>query len=437
MKSKEKPQGQSSIFTSLKDTINPKHPLYQLEKLIPWEVFEEAYEDTYSDYGRPAKPIRLMVSLMILKHTYNLSDEETVAQWEENPYWQYFSGEEVFQWRYPCDPTDLVYFRKRIGEEGVEKLFEVSVKLHGKKAMEKEVIADTTVQEKNITFPTDSKLQKRVIQWVWKISDKNNIKLRQSYRRTVPKLEWKLRYIGRPKRDKEGRRAARKLKTITGRLLRDLEREMTEEQKRIYSEELINSHKILEQTRNSKDKIYSFHEPDVKCISKGKKHKRYEFGSKVSILTTKNSNIIVGAVNFTENIYDGNTLPPALDQYKRLMGKDAKAVLVDEGYRGRSTIGNTKVLRVHQKSIKGLSRWQKRQRFRRRSAIEPIIGHLKADYRLGRNFLKGVIGDSINLLISCMAFNIKKLINQLIFAFLKLFHVVKGTLTDNFLAFAS
>jgi hypothetical protein len=256
----------------LKDTINPKHPLYQLEKLIPWEVFEEAYEDTYSDYGRPAKPVRLMVSLMILKHTYNLSDEETVAQWEENPYWQYFSGEEVFQWRYPCDPTDLVYFRKRIGEEGVEKLFEVSVKLHGKQALEKEVIADTTVLEKNITFPTDSKLQKR-----------------------------------------------------------------------------------------------------------------YEFGSKVSILTTKNCNIIVGAVNFTENIYDGNTLPPALDQYKRLMGKEAKAVLVDEGYRGRSTIGNTKVLRVHQKSIKGLSRWQKRQRFRRRSAIEPIIGHLKADYRSGRN----------------------------------------------------
>jgi IS5 family transposase len=172
----------------LEDLINPKHPLCKLAKKIPWQEIEQHFSGLYGTTGRPAKSIRLMVSLLIVKQLYNLSDESVVEQWVENPYFQFFGGETVFQWEFPCHPTDLVYFRKRIGEEGVKKIFQVSIELHGTKAKEKEVLVDTTVQEKNITFPTDTKLYKRMIDHCVSIATKERITLRQSYRRTTKKL---------------------------------------------------------------------------------------------------------------------------------------------------------------------------------------------------------------------------------------------------------
>lgn len=411
----KKSSQQSFLYEGLSQTLNPRNPLYQLAGKIPWDFFEVEFTGAYINFGRPGKPIRLMIGILILKQMFDMSDEQIVRRWVENPYWQYFCGENEFQWEFPCDPSELTYFRKRIGENGVKKIFEVSIQIHGNRAMEGELIADTTAQEKNITYPTDIKLHLKVYKFCLMVAKKEGLKLRQSYRRTMPHLLWQTRYIKIASRRKEGIKAARMLKVRVGRILRDIERQMDDRLKEKYSEQLAIAFKILNQKKDDHNKIYSFHEPHVACIAKGKEHKKYEFGSKVSVLLTKNSGIIVGAMNFLGNPYDGKTLEPQLAQYKQIFGQEPKAVLVDEGYKGRQTIGETEVLRVHQKKKTGYSRWQWKQRFRRRSSIEPIIGHLKNDCRMARNYLKGTQGDSINLLLACAAFNFRKLMNQLAF----------------------
>lgn len=416
MKSKPKNSNQKSfVYEGLEDTLNPKHPLYILTSKMPWGMFEDEFEKLYSRLGRPAKRIRLMVSLLILKQMNDLSDENLVKRWVENPYWQYFSGETQFQWRFPCDPSELTYFRKRIGERGAEKIFEASIKLHGKKAEESEVIADTTAQEKNISYPTDLKLQMQVINFCRRVNDKEGLPMRQSYKYVLPNLLWTTRYVANAKRQKEGRKAVKKIKTIAGRLLRELERNLSAAQHEKYREQIEIANKILTQKKSDKNKIYSFHEPKVACIAKGKAGKKYEFGSKASILLSKNAGIIVGAKNFSGNPYDGHTLEPTLKQYKEIMGKTPQKVLVDEGYRGRKFIGETEILRVHKKRPEQYSTWRWRQRFRRRSSVEAAISHLKLDFRMARNYLKGGEGDVINILLSSAAFNIKKLLRELAF----------------------
>ena len=160
---------QLNIFeTPIKIFINLEHELCILSHQINWDSIEKDFSVYYSEIGRPSVPIRRMVALLLLKHIYNLSDEAIVARWIENPYWQYFSGEHVFQTVKPFDPTEFIHFRNRIGKEGAEKLLKVSVQLFGKEAQEKEVLIDSTVQEKNITYPTDAKLHKRIIDKVTK-----------------------------------------------------------------------------------------------------------------------------------------------------------------------------------------------------------------------------------------------------------------------------
>ena len=151
----------------LLEQINPKNPLMLLGQKIPWDFLEVELTPRYAECGRPAKPIRLMCGLLILKQLENLSDDHLMEQWVQNPYFQAFCGERSFQWKAPCASSDLAHFRKRIGEEGVEKIFQASVMLHGAAALEKEVLIDTTVQEKNITFPTDSKLLTKLVPWWW------------------------------------------------------------------------------------------------------------------------------------------------------------------------------------------------------------------------------------------------------------------------------
>jgi IS5 family transposase len=417
MKGKSPDPSQLTLLPQrLEDLINPKHPLCMLSKRIPWDDIEKQFSDLYHYSGRPAKPIRLMVSLLILKQLYNMSDESIVQRWIENPYYQFFSGQTVFQWEFPCHPTDLVYFRKRIGKEGVKKILKVSIDLHGKKAKEREVLVDTTVQEKNITFPTDTKLYKRVIEHCVDIATKEQICLRQSYKRTVKKLMLAQRFRNHPKNRKKALAAQRKLKTIGGRLVRELERKLPAASLARYADEIEIYYRILAQQKNSTHKIYSIHEPQVYCISKGKDHKKYEFGAKASLVMTKNSGIVVGAVSFPQNLYDGHTLPEALKQNQELVGRRAQVAICDRGYRGKSIIDGTKI-EIPKKPRKRASAYEKRKarkRFRRRAGIEPIIGHLKFDHRLLRNYLKGSVGDSINLMLSAAAYNFKKLMRQLL-----------------------
>ena len=428
MKGKSPDPSQLSLLPQrLEDLVNPRHPLYKLSKRIPWDDMEKHFSDLYHHTGRPAKPIRLMVSLLILKQLYNLSDESIVERWVENPYYQFFSGETVFQWEFPCHPTDLVYFRKRIGEEGAKEIFKVSIELHGKKANEAEVLVDTTVQEKNITFPTDTKLYKRVIEHCVSIAGKEGITLRQSYKRTTKKLMLAQRFRNHPKNRKKALAAQRKLKTIAGRLLRELERKLPATSLLTYASDLEIYQRILNQEKNSKNKIYSIHEPQVYCISKGKDHKKYEFGSKSSIVLTKNSGIIVGAVSFSKNIYDGHTLPEVLKQSEELVGLRVKVAICDRGYRGKRSINGTRI-EIPGKPRKRASAYEKRKarkRFRRRAGIEPIIGHLKSDFRLLRNYLKGSVGDSINLMLAAAAYNFKKLMRQLLDYLFSFFQAVK------------
>lgn len=410
MKGKTLNNSQTSLFTTLDEILNPQEPLYKLSHQFPWENLEKEFAPLYSQEGRPSKPVRLMVSLLLLKQMYNLGDETVVASWVHNPYWQYFSGFNTFQWIFPIEPTDLVHFRNRIGEKGLEKIFQISIDLHGKKSLEKEVVIDTTVQEKNITYPTDVKLHKKIIDKCIKIAEQESIKLRQSYKRISKQLVIDQRGNRSRKGKAKAKKSAKKLKTIAGRLTRELERKLTEELLKKHKSELELYSKVLSQGKGDKNKIYSLHEPEVYCMSKGKPHKRFEFGSKVSIVLTKKYGIAVGALNFKKNIYDGHTLPDVLEQTKKLTGKEPKAAIVDRGYRGKKRIGETEIIYPNRpkKNATPYEKSKARKRFRRRAAIEPIIGHLKQDFRLSRNYLKGTFGDTANVLLAATAYNLTK-----------------------------
>ena len=409
MLSIQKHTPQLGLFGSLADQLDQKHPLYQLANTINWPFFDDAFKKHYSEkMGKPAKPIRLMVSLLILKFLRNLSDENLVEHWAENIYFQYFSGEQFFQPNIPCVPTELIAFRQRIGEPGVELILQESIRINEPPEDSNLVSVDTTVQEKNITYPTDDKLYKKIIKKCWKIADKEKIDLRQSYTRVVKKLGNLQRFKGTKHGAKAARKANKKIQIIAGRLLREIARKLPLASLGHYLPALKLYQRVLSQKRGDSDKIYSLHEPDVKCYSKGKEHKKFEFGSKVSILVDQNTGIIMGAINFTQTLHDSKTMPEVLEQYERLNGKEAKDVFVDRGYKG---IKQYKGATIHvPKPDKNISR-SKRKKHSRRAAIEPVIGHLKQDYRLCRNYLHGIIGDNMNVILAAAAMNFKRRIN--------------------------
>lgn len=414
------------LFNDLESMLDPKQPLYLLSNKIDWDEITEWFKYYYSKTGRPSKNIRLMVSLLILKRIFNLGDETIVERWLQNPYMQYFSGEKTFQWKMPCDPSDLVHFRKRIGKEGVEKIFKISIEIHDKAKEEKEISIDTTVQEKNITFPTDIKLYKKICQYCVEIAKKENIKLRQSYTRTIKKLV----FLQRGKRTRKGKKLANKakrhLKIIAGRLIRELNRKLSEKQLKNHSELLILFESILKQERYSKNKIYSIHEPHIYCISKGKDHKKYEYGTKVSIAYTNKTGIIVGALNIKENKHDSKTVPDVIDQVERLTGKTPMKAGTDQGYRGISKYKNCEIIHADKLKRKKLNQYERRKiklLLRRRAGIEAIIGHLKNKHRLNVNYLSGTYGDDINVILASIGFNLKKWMRNIkiiIFYFIKL-----------------
>lgn len=409
MLSKPKPTNQLGFFATFQDQLNSKHPLFQLSEKIDWSVFEQAFSKHYSlTHGKPAKPIRRMVALLILKQLRNLSDESIVEQWSENSYYQYFSGEQSFCAHVPFVPTELVEFRKRIGTEGIELIFKESIRVNGNDANDLHLSGDTTVQEKNITYPTDDKLYKKIIKKCQSIAQQEQLNLRQSYTQTVKKLSVVQRLRRNKGGDVKARKASKKIKVIAGRLTRELERKLPAQSINKYGMELGLFQRVLSQKRSDSNKIYSLHEPEVKCYTKGKEHKKFEFGSKASFLVTQTTGVIVGALNFTDTLHDSKTIVSALEQYERLTGNKAKDVYLDRGYRGQSKVNDT--LLYTPKPDKNITK-AKRRRHKRRAAIEPVIGHLKHDYRMMRNYLKGTVGDSMNVMLAASAMNFKRVMN--------------------------
>jgi transposase, IS5 family len=421
MHAKKRVQSQEELFKSrLDQMLDQKHPLFRLANTIDWEYFKQEFGCYYiENKGRPGKPIRLLVGLHYLKNTYDESDESCVERFLENPYWQYFCGYEYFQHEFPLEPTTLVKWRQRIGEAGMETLFYQTVATAQKLGMLKQshlnkVNVDTTVQEKAIAFPTDARLYYKMRVKLVKAAAEHGIELRQSYRRLGKKaLVMQGRYA-HAKQMKRARKETKKLKNYLGRITRELRRKAGESLPPALDELLCLSERLLGQQKKDKNKLYSCHAPEVECIAKGKAHKRYEFGCKVSVASTSRDNWVVGIQAHHGNPYDGHTLNDVLTQVKRLTGSAAKEAYCDRGYRGHGHDGETVVhiAGTKRRVSRSLRKWLKR-----RCAVEPVIGHLKSDGRLDRNYLKGESGDKINALLCGCGANIRKLITAFLCPF--------------------
>lgn len=405
-------QPQLQMFkTVLASFINPQHELCLLAKEIDWEQLEKEFAPLYGDVGRPSIPIRTIVGLLLLKQIYDLGDETVMDRYIDSPYCQYFCGEIYFQYEYPFDPSDFVHFRKRIGKEGMEKIFKQSIGLFGKEKVRKEVKevrVDTTVQEKNITFPTDRKLTEKVIEHCKRIALKEDIKLTRTFGREIQKLKHQLRFARKPKNLSKLRKAQKRLHRIAFKIYHDVVKQLNPIPMK-YKEELDILYRVLTQKRDDTNKVYSVHEPGVLCISKGKEHKQYEFGNKSSFAYTRKMGIIVGAMAIEGNIYDGRTLKPQLDQVEELTGGKVRKAIVDRGYKVKGGLPRVDI--VMPKVLKRESYYLKKkreERCRSRAGIEGLISHLKHDHRMLRNYLSGNAGDQINTLLAAAAYNMRK-----------------------------
>jgi len=406
------------------DMLDTNDPLIQLADTIPWSKFEEEFKKYYTGEGRPPKPIRLMVGILLLKQLKNLSDESIVEHWKQNPYFQYFCGLNDYQASVPCHSTELVKFRNRIGKEGMQFIFKMSVELHGDAAEESQVIVDSTVQESNITFPTDGKLAIKIIIHLIRIAKNENIKLRRSFKKEVKELRILLRFFRHPRKLKKALGAMKRLREIAKIILRDIDRKFEDnmELHSKYAQAFYLYMRVLLQEKNTPNKIYSLHEIDAYAVNKGKDHKGYEFGTKASIVTTKDSGIIVGVVAHKTNIHDSKTLKEVLTNATNNRSTPIAEAICDRGYRGTKEVSISE--HTIEISIPGIvlkkdtpkQKEAKREKFRRRAAIEPIIGHMKSDYRMARNYLKGFTGDETNLLLAASAFNLKKWMNIYFYA---------------------
>lgn len=403
----------------LDDFIDMRHELVLLEKQIDWGYFEKEFAPYYSENGAPSVPIRLMVGCLMLKHLYNLGDERIPEAWVMNVYFQYFCGGIFFEHKFPFDPSDFVHFRNRVGEEGIGKIFAYSVQLHGKDVASKSrlVLSDTTVQENNTTFPTDAKLCKKVIDNCNKIAEKEGITQRRTYTRESKQLLRDTHNGKHPRRAKQAKKAKRRLKTIANAQLRELDRKMTESQKEMYAKKLGLFKRAVNQQKNDTDKVYSLHKSFTKCIAKGKAHKTYEFGNKTGLITTgkQGMKIITAIQSFLDNVYDGHTIEPLLNQ---MSGNDLnlpQELAYDRGGKGKAEINGVKIITPNKpkKSDTNYQKQQKRKKFRARAGIEPIIGHLKTDFRMGQNYLLGEKGIQINALMAATAWNLKKMMQKL------------------------
>ena len=415
---KQKTHEQPLIGASRLDLmLNMEHELVRLAEAINWASLVESFGPLYSEKtGRPGIPIRTMAGLVMLQHTFGLSDEQVVGEWPERPYWQFFCGEELFQHDLPVDGSQLSRWRKRIGEAGVEQLLKLTIEagLRTKTVTPKQmqvVVVDTTVQPKAVEFPTDARLFRKVLHHLLRVAEATETKLRQSHR-DLAKSAFLMH--GRYMKAKQFKRAARerkKLKVYAGRVQRDLERKISDEGWEKHRGTMILASLVLSQEKKTKGKVYSMHAPEVECIAKGKAHKPYEFGVKTSLATTAWGGFALGAKSLPGTPYDGHTLEEQLDQVVTLTGMMPKRCHVDRGYKGHGVDPDSCRV-IIAGSRKGITKAIKKE-MKRRSAIEPEIGHQKADGKLGRNWLKGVLGDAQNAVLCAVGHNLRKILAHL------------------------
>ncbi len=396
--------GEQDLFRSrLDQVINMDHALVKLARTIDWGFLEEKFGAIYKDgAGQPPLPTRLMAGLAILKHTYNLSDEVVCELWIENPYYQYFCGEEFFQHRLPLDRSSMTNWRNRMGEERLQALLQESLAVATRTGAIKpgdlaRVIVDTTVQPKNITFPTDAKLLNRARE----------------------KLVTLAKRLAHAKQFKRANRALRTLKTYLGRVIRDIARKIDGDHglEASFAGLLGLARQVRSQERGQRGpKVYSLHAPEVECIGKGKPHKPYEFGVKVSVATTlkhsKGGQFVAHVQALPGNPYDGHTLAAVIPAIEQLVGNTIERLHADAGYRGHNAPPDYKFKVYTSRQKRRVTPAVKRE-MKRRAAVEPVIGHLKEEHRMNRNYLAGRRGDANNAVLAAAGYNFRRLIRWL------------------------
>jgi len=424
MRPKERREsGQSDLFRARLDQIvDLGHPLVKLARAIDWRFLEERLGAVYSDRaGHPPLPTRLMAGLAILKSMHDLSDEALCERWVENPYFQLFCGEEFFQHKTPFDRSSLTRWRQRMGEEKLTALIQESLAVAARTGAAKpsdftRVIVDTTVQPKAVAFPTDAKLMHRARERLVRLAKKTGVSLRQSYQRVGKHALIAHQRYAHAKQFKRANRAMRSIRTYLGRVCRDVARKVRGEPEleSLFAPDLWLAERVREQRQHQRGrKIYSLHAPEVECIGKGKAHRPYEFGVKVSLATTlhrsKGGQFIAHVKAVPGNPYDGHTLAAVLPEIEAQIGAPLSRIIADRGYRGHNAPHDMK-FRVYIAGQKRRVTDAIKRELRRRSAVEPVIGHAKAEHGMGRNFLKGVHGDAANAVLAAAGYNFRRLL---------------------------
>lgn len=408
---------------SLEEIIDLGHPLVRLAREIDWGFLEERFAAVCRPGpGQPGLPSRLVAGLFILKHMHDLSDEVLCARWIENPYYQYLCGELSFCHRLPFDRSSLTRWRQRLGEEQLVALLQESLSVAHKtgalapKDMER-VAVDTTVQPKAIAHPTDARLMHRALEKLVALAEREGVPLRQSYRRVAKRAAIMVGRYSHAHQFKRMRRELKFLRTRLGRVIRDIRRKIDGDANRQarFAPLLDLAIKVrLQNHRQRGQKVYSLHAPEVECIGKGKAHAPYEFGCKVSVATPvtqpKGGQFVLHVKALHGNPFDGHTLGPMVADMERLTGIAPQRIHVDKGYRGHNHPNKFRVW------ISGQVRRTTaalRREMKRRAAVEPVIGHVKAEHRMGRNYLKGREGDRINAVLAAAGYNFGLLLRWL------------------------
>jgi len=404
----------------LDEIIDLGHPLARLARAIDWDFLDGRFSSVCrAGAGQPPLPTRLVAGLLILKHMHDLSDEVLCARWLENPYYQYFCGEEVFQHRPRFDRSSLTRWRQRLGEDQLTALLQESLSVAHKtealatKDLER-VAVDTTVQPKAVAFPTDTRLLHKAIVLLAGLARKHDVPLRQSYVRVGKRAALKAGRYAHAKQFKRYNRELNFLRTRLGRLLRDIRRKTADnpELKGVFAIPLARADQVRHQKQRQRGwKLYSLHAPEVECIGKGKARAPYEFGCKVSIATPvtkpKGGQFVLHAKALHGNPYDGHTLKPVIAEMEKLTGVEVRRVHVDKGYRGHNYPNKFRVWISGQ--VRRVTKTIRRE-MRRRAAVEPVIGHVKAEHRMERNYLKGRDGDRANAVLPAAGYNFSLLL---------------------------
>jgi IS5 family transposase len=427
MRPKERREtGDGDLFRSrLDQIIDLKHALVKLAQAIDWRFLEGRFGEVYSDKpGQPPLPTRLMAGLAIIKHMHNLSDEALCERWVENPYYQYFCGEEFFQHQLVFDRSSLTRWRQRMGEERLQALLQESLAVATRTEAMKptdlsRVIIDTTVQPKAVMFPTDAKLIHRALERLVRLAKKLGVDLRQSYRRVAKLALIRHQRYAHAKQFKRANRSLRKLKTYLGRTMRDIGRKIVgdNELHETFVRPLYLAERVLTQNRHQRGrKVYSLHAPEVECIGKGKAHKPYEFGVKVSVATTlrhsRGGQFVTHVAALPGNPYDGHTLATVIPAAQELIGNTIERIITDAGYRGHNAPPEYQ-FKVYTAGQKRRVTPQIKRDFKRRAAVEPVIGHLKEGHRMGRNHLAHSSGNAINAVLAAVGYNFHLLLRWL------------------------